>query len=209
MSEDTVTFEQIRAKRVNIIDENGVVRLAIANKDRTANPIIGGKEVVTDRHPSAGMIFFNDDGDECGGLIYGDKWAHMSFDQYGQDQILVLQYNESPEGRKYGLTVGDRPEAPLGPMIDRYQAILAMSDGEEKEKAMAEFQAGFHAPIRLFIGKHLDGSASVVMSDSKGKERIRIVVGSDNAPRIEMLDENGGIVDSLVPDISGKEERHG
>ena len=41
MSEDVLRFGHIKAKRVNIIDADGTLRLAIANKERTANPIIG------------------------------------------------------------------------------------------------------------------------------------------------------------------------
>lgn len=202
VSDDVLRFGRIRAKRVNIIDENGTLRLAIANKERTANPIIGGKEIVTNRRPSAGIIFFNEDGDECGGLIFGDKWAHMSFDQYQQDQIVAIQYRETPLGQHSGLTVWDRPDRPVSEFLEKYLAIEAMPEGAEKEAAMALLRSEYHSPVRMYMGREADGSSSVVLADSKGNKRVAITVGPDGVPSILMFDEKGEVVESLVPDIS-------
>lgn len=59
---------EITAERINIVDANGTLRLVISNKDRMHPGVIGGK-VVDRPRPYAGLLFFNDQGDEAGGLI--------------------------------------------------------------------------------------------------------------------------------------------
>lgn len=64
-----------------------------------------------------GMIFFNDEGTENGGLTFtGGRDAQgryrasssWSFDQFDQDQILTLQYIDNNGQRRTGFTVADR-----------------------------------------------------------------------------------------------------
>ena len=43
------------------------------------------------------MVFYNQTGDECGGLIYGNQEAVFMFDQIQQDQIMVISYDEQGE----------------------------------------------------------------------------------------------------------------
>jgi hypothetical protein len=81
--------------------------------------MMGGK-VMSSRNRPAGMIFFNNDGDENGGLVYqGDKTGAgmaYSFDQYKNDQVMQLQYNQSNDGkgkpmaRSYGLKLWYRAD---------------------------------------------------------------------------------------------------
>src|SRR5258708_24541415 len=60
-------FDEIDVQRINIVERDGRVRLVIANTDRQAVTTIGGKEILPDRKREAGLIFFNDEGDENGG----------------------------------------------------------------------------------------------------------------------------------------------
>jgi hypothetical protein len=48
-------------------DANGTLRLVLAGKDRMHPGILDGK-VIERARPVAGLIFFNDEGDEVGGL---------------------------------------------------------------------------------------------------------------------------------------------
>ena len=94
-------FKEINTERINIVESNGTLRLAISNRQRQDPGSYGGKKIANRDRP-AGLIFFNDDGDECGGLVYdGDKHSAgmvYSVDQYRNDQIMQLQYSqESPD----------------------------------------------------------------------------------------------------------------
>src|SRR5437870_13537674 len=50
---------------------------------------------------------------------------------------------------------------------------------------------------RLFLGKQRDNSTILVMSDVKGKPRIRLQVAPDGTPKLEFLDEAGKAIYSL------------
>ncbi|HHW26391.1 MAG TPA: hypothetical protein GXX23_03500 [Firmicutes bacterium] len=195
----TAHFKEISVERLDIVDDDGVVRLAISNGERFPNPIIGGKEIATNRRPSAGMIFFNDSGDECGGLSFGNRHAGYAFDRYRQDQVVEIGYRESEDGRTYGFTVWDRPEIPVQEFVDRVTAIRAMPPGDERDAAEKAFRRDFKAPVRLFMGRERDKSVSVKFSDGEGRVRLRINVPAEGEASVEFLDENGTVVRRLPP----------
>src|SRR5438132_9494251 len=114
-------FDEIDVQRINIVEKDGRVRLLIANADRQAVTVDGGKEILPDRKREAGLIFLNDEGDENGGLTYGGRTengvarasAGLSFDQYQQDETVTLRYSQTGRDRRAGLTIADRPEASI------------------------------------------------------------------------------------------------
>src|SRR5699024_12154112 len=76
-----------------------------------ALPILFDGEVLVERERPPGIIFFNEEQDEVGGLIYqGDKEEGalmvLSFDQYKNDQVMQLRYLEGEKTRTYGLQIG-------------------------------------------------------------------------------------------------------
>ena len=92
---------EITAERINIVDADGALRLVISNKDRMHPGVIGGKVLQRPR-PYAGLLFFNDQGDEAGGLtlrgreLRGQRAvdAGLMFDQLGQDQTIGFDYTD-------------------------------------------------------------------------------------------------------------------
>lgn len=126
---------EITVERINVVDANGTLRLVIANKDRMHPGVIDG--VTIDRpRPVAGMLFFNDEGDEVGGLVTTgpDKdgtsaaAASLTFDQLHQDQTIGLSYDESNGKRRAALVVWDRPDAHLGDLITKINAARAIPE---------------------------------------------------------------------------------
>lgn len=93
-------FEEIDVERINIVEKDGTVKMVITNVERFPNGQvkINGRPTNEDRKKRAGMLFFNEDGLECGGFIYdGQKNANghssgLSFthDQYDGDQVMQL-----------------------------------------------------------------------------------------------------------------------
>src|SRR5438128_2109862 len=83
-------FAEIDVERINVVESDGRVRLVIANSARQAVTMVDGKPILPDRKRDAGFIFFNDEGDENGGLTYSGRVeggkahasAGLSFDQY-------------------------------------------------------------------------------------------------------------------------------
>src|SRR6266568_5008841 len=64
-------FEEIDVERINIVEKDGKLRMVISNEERQHPGIIDGKTLPRKEGRPAGMLFFNDKGDEMGGLTFG------------------------------------------------------------------------------------------------------------------------------------------
>ena len=70
------TFGIITARRINIVDPDGTVRLTISNRADFPGGWIHKKESPRpDRRDAAGMLFMSEEGTEQGALILGGKPA--------------------------------------------------------------------------------------------------------------------------------------
>lgn len=95
-------FDEIGVHRLNITEPDGTLRMVVSNKDRLPPVIIKGKErpEMGEARPQAGLIFYNDEGTENGGLIFSgrkndkgqivDSGGSFSFDRYGAGQTIQL-----------------------------------------------------------------------------------------------------------------------
>src|SRR5262245_65765213 len=105
-------IDELTVQRLNVVDANGTLRLVIASKDRMHPGVMDGVTINRPR-PVAGLLFFNDEGDEVGGLTYtgtvangrGRANAGIMFDQLKQDQTVGITYNECNGQRSDGLQV--------------------------------------------------------------------------------------------------------
>jgi hypothetical protein len=201
----TQKFGEISVERINVVDANGTLRLVIANKDRMHPGVIDGKTLNRPR-PVAGLIFFNDEGDEVGGLTYAGQLkdgrrqaeAGIMFDQLKQDQIVGISYREGGAGPSAGLQVWDRPDSPLGDLIEKLNAANAIQDPDKKAAALKSVRESAPAgPRRVFVGKNSDRAATVLLADGQGKPRLVLKVDSAGAASIEFLDADGKVVERL------------
>ena len=62
-------FDELTVGRINVLDADGTLRMVISNKDRMHPGVIDGRTIVRER-PVAGLLFFNEAGDEVGGLTF-------------------------------------------------------------------------------------------------------------------------------------------
>ncbi|MFZ5827320.1 MAG: hypothetical protein ACOY94_23725 [Bacillota bacterium] len=205
---DKERFGELNVERINVVDEDGTVRLVIANKERFPDPVIGGRVLRRQGIRTPGILFYNNAGDECGGLIFGSREENgeyssgsaLLFDQYRQDQIIGITTSESNGRRKYGFTVWERPDTPLADMVDRVEAVRQMEAGPEREQAMQQLEEeGAFGARRAFMGRMEDGEVMMALADSKGRDRIRMRVDANDQPRIEFLNEKGDVIFSLPP----------
>src|ERR1051325_2780338 len=63
-------FGEIDVERINVVEKDGSIRLVISNRDRSPGLMQRG-EPFTPPTRRAGLIFYNDEGTENGGLIFG------------------------------------------------------------------------------------------------------------------------------------------
>ena len=198
---------EITAERINIVDANGTLRLVISNKDRMHPGVIGGK-VVDRPRPYAGLLFFNDQGDEAGGLTLTGREqngtraadAGLMFDQLGQDQTIGFDYTEENGTRTAGFKVWDRPDVPLSELVEKLNAANAIQDQAERAAAVARVRATApKSAQRVFVGKTRDRVASVMLSDAHGRPRLALKVNADGNASIEFLDGEGKVVQRVAP----------
>jgi len=198
---------EITVERINVVDADGTLRLVISNKDRMHPGVIGGKTIQRAR-PYAGFILFNDQGDEAGGLTLTGRDANgrraadagLMFDQLGQDQTIGFEYSEENGQRTAAFKVWDRPEAPLGDLVEQLNAANAIQDRARREAAVARVRAAAPKPAqRVFVGKSRDRVASVLLADAQGRNRLALKVDAEGGASIEFLDADGKVVQRVAP----------
>ena len=173
------SFDEIDVHRINVREPNGTLRMVISDSAKLPGVIVKGKEQPKVDRPQAGMIFFNDEGSENGGLIFGgrrdahgdvvDSGGSLSFDRYNANQVVQL------------LGVDDKEDSMAG---------MAVSDSKEN--------GGGHR--RVWVGRTADGAALLSLMDAAGNERIQMKVPSKGTPEIEFLDEGGKVTKTIRGD---------
>ena len=96
-----ITVEELTANRINIVEPNGQPRLVLSNVEKSPANLNHGKPFGIPGGNRGGLIFYDDEATECGGLVFSGRKdssgkyfasGHFSFDQYNQNQVLYLQY---------------------------------------------------------------------------------------------------------------------
>jgi hypothetical protein len=191
-------IDELTVQRLNVVDANGTLRFVLSNKDRMHPGVMDGVTINRPR-PVAGMLFFNDEGDEVGGLTFtgtddGGRRANagLMFDQLKQDQTIGITYSEGNGQRQAGLQVWDRSEQPLSALIKGLNAANALPEGAARDEAVTAVRAKAPAgPRRVFVGKGTDKSATVSLADGNGRPRLVMSVAEDGTTSIDFLDADG------------------
>ena len=200
-------FKEIDVERINVVEKDGKLRMVLSNRERQHGGIIDGRTF--ERERPAGMLFFNEKGDEVGGLIFSGnngegQYNSLTFDKFRSDQTVALQHLENEKGEFFaGLTINDQ-NMPLVEAMDKMDAIKKIADEAERNKAMKEFSANGQVTVkRVAIGKGPDKSAFLELRDEKGNRRIKISVEAGGNPRMDFLDEKGNVIQS-IPNVASK-----
>jgi hypothetical protein len=204
-------FTEIDVERINVVEPDGKLRMVIANRPRSIGPIYQGKPFGYPGGSRPGIIFFNDEGTENGGLGFSGRRGpdgtyqastQLAFDQFDSDQILYLSYADQNGVRRTGLTVADRAEANIYDVVQARDSLQArFPAGPQRDSAMRVLMGPRNGvPMfaqRIFLGRDPAKNAVVNLSDPQGKPRLRLVVDSTGRARVEFLDEGGRVTYSL------------
>jgi hypothetical protein len=196
-----LTVEEITARRINIVEPDGRLALVISDHARQHPGAMNGKDLPARDRP-AGMIFFNEEGDECGGVVYDGTKKEASFtlsaDQYKNDQIMQLSYQQDSDKsltRSYGFRLWDRSDRfTLQNELNYFDSVDKLHDTAAVNAAVKDLQArGLLGVERLFLGRTREGQTGLFLRDDKGIPRLRIYIDKQNRPLIETLDEKGEV----------------
>jgi hypothetical protein len=200
------SFDEITVHRINVVEPDGTLRMVISNKTEFPGIIIKGKETPHPDRSTAGMLFFNDEGTENGGLIFGgskDKggkvtsYGHLSFDQYEQDQVFSIDAEQENGDRTSELRMIDEPDYPITQDLAAATRIEKLPKDQQPE-AWKQLRAGkSRAQTRILLGRGDDKSVALRLKDVEGRDRIVIRVQPDGTPALQFLDENGRVTSQL------------
>jgi len=198
-------FDEIDVERINVVEKDGRVRLVIANSARQAVTVVDGKQILPNRKRDAGLIFFNDDGDENGGMTWSGASengtphasAGLSFDQYKQDETVTLRYSQNGTNRTAGLTVADRPEGSIALAAKMNDATTDEARARIRQELVASGVVG--SKPRTFVGKDQSGTAKLALSDGDGTPRLLLSVDRSGAAKIEFLGADGKVARTITP----------
>ena len=198
-------YDELTVRRLRVVDASGATRLILTGKP-IPEGTIGGKQLPRTSGPrdDAGMIFYNDNGDEQGGITYGgrngDQGAALTFDAWHQDQALEIQHGSGSNGTESWLAGNERPTES---MIDietvfarEYKA--ATSDAERRAIRARYRNEGKFGYQRWQLG-NVAGRSELRLNDAKGRTRLRLSVTADGDARVEFLDGAGTVVKSVTP----------
>lgn len=202
-----LTLDELDVRRINVVEPDGKPRLILTSRARLPGAYVRGTEYPhPGRDVGGGLVFFNDDGTEAGGLMYhsaktgdaSDNQAIWTVDQYEQNEIMELSYGRERGKRNAGFTVyDDRPEQSLLPLVQAYAEMQHAVAPEAKQQAKHRFDQSVKDSIdrertRVFVGKNGD-EAKLVLGDKQGKPRIVLEVDGNGEPTIELLDAAGAV----------------
>jgi hypothetical protein len=199
-------FDEITVHRINIVEPDGTLRMTISNKADFPGIIIKGKETPHPDRSTAGMLFFNDEGTENGGLIFGgskDKggkvisYGHLSFDQYEQDQVFSIDTDQQNGDHTSELRMIDEPDYPITEDLAAAARIEKLPK-DQQQAAWKQLRAGKgSAQTRILLGRLDDRSVALRLKDVEGRDRIVIRVQPDGTPALQFLDEKGNVTSQL------------
>lgn len=171
-------FDQITVHRINVVEPDGTLRMVISNHDRLPGVVVRGDERAFDR-PQAGMLFYNDEASEIGGLIFGgrrdasgdivDSGGSLTFDRYEANQIIQLAGVDDSNDVFAGLSVADSPS------------------GREVHR-------------RIWVGRGEDGVATIALMDGSGRRRLAMEVPEEGTPSVTFLAEDGTVLKRWTAD---------
>jgi len=177
-SREDRAFDRITVHRIDVREPDGTLRMVISDHTLLPGIVVHGKARKFNR-PQAGMLFYNDEASEIGGLIFGghknkrgeilDSGASLSFDRYGANQIVSLYGVDDSTDRFAGLAVADSPS---GSIVHR----------------------------RIWLGRGKDGVATLALMDGAGHKRLVLSVAPNGAPRIAVLSAEGKVVRTILGD---------
>lgn len=203
-----MSLDELDVHRINVREPDGTLRLVITDTATAPGIIIKGKEFPHPERKAAGMIFFNAEGTENGGLVFGgeknkdgieESHGHLSFDAYDQDQTLALDSHQQGSEHWTRLQINDAPTYSILEQLQLEEAVKSLPKGQQEATLNAFFDKHHGLTQRLALGRNTDGSVELAMDDMHGRPRLVMRVAKDGTPSLQMRDAKGKVTDELVP----------
>jgi hypothetical protein len=200
----------LNAERINIREKNGILKAALSNSagfNEGQRREMGGVTF-------SGLMFYNEEGQETGGLVYRGKTTaggqdadvSLTFDQYNQDQVVYLHHEESKDAQGLkiddGLTIIARPDwKDIKEEYGIYGKMEKLTPDQREALKLESLQAGKISTRRAFFGVRRGTKDAVPYDDTGvfiknkwGRDTIKLYVDNDNKPHFEIYDSLGNTI---------------
>jgi hypothetical protein len=201
------TFDEITVKKINIVEANGTLRAVLSSSEGFNT----GERARNGPVRFAGLMFYNEEGQETGGLVFRgrtiaggqDADLTLTFDQFRQDQNIYLNHEEFKDAKGMriddGLSINARPDfTALAEEVRVYQALQKLAPDKRDEALLKAAQEGKVSSRRVFLGvrRGTEGNksyddAGVFIKNKWGRDAMKIYVDNNNKPHFEVYDELG------------------
>ncbi|GAA3913806.1 hypothetical protein [Luteimonas lutimaris] len=176
---EAVDHERITARRIDIIDDDGTIRMTLAAD--TPPPIIDGIQYKRVFGVS-GLILYDAEGSERGGFGVADT-------EGGTAAVLALDH---PAMDAIGWRV--MPDGAVAFSINQAPPLL-------REPALDNrLVPGVDTPTRIRLSVAADGTPAVALADADDQARVRMTVTPEGYGAIEFLDVKGKVIHTLAPE---------
>jgi len=200
-------LDEITVKKINIVEPNGTLR-AVLSSSAGFN---FGQRAENGPVRIAGLMFYNEEGQETGGLVYRgraipggqDADCTLTFDQYRQDQNVYLHHEEKKDAQTFriedGLTINQRPDwTAVKDEFGIYEQMQKLPAAQREELQLKSVQAGKVFARRLFFGVQRGvqegksyNDAGIFIKNKWGRNAIKLYVDDDNKPHFQVFDPLG------------------
>lgn len=192
---------EISVERVNVVEPDGRTSLVISSQAKAPDVVMSTETVKRGGMGSqACIIFYTEDGYECGGIVNWGKGGAQGFEGGGVlifDQAvpgyewekLGIVKMEQEGSQQAGLFVNASPSLPRLEYLKRYRALVLMEEGPEKIAAMKALESV--GARRVYLGEGEDQAALLSLHDLQGTPRIRLAVDAQGSAYLEVFDADG------------------
>lgn len=202
------TVETLNAGRINIREKDGTLKAVLSNSAGFNE----GQRAADGKGPAfSGLMFYNEEGAEEGGLVFQgkatpqgqDSDVTLTMDQYKQDQNVYLNHSEHKDAEGIsisdGLQINSRPDWTLANNeYATYKLLGNLRPGQKDAATLDALRQGIISTRRLFYGikrgvknKLAYDDAGLFIKNRLGRDAIRIYVDYENKPHFEVYDELG------------------
>ncbi|MDX2275580.1 MAG: hypothetical protein NW206_09045 [Hyphomonadaceae bacterium] len=183
VSVERVDFETLRARRIDVVDSQGVIRLTLAGE--LPNPVVDGVEWSRST-PVSGLIVRDDQGNERGGFGFASGPNAV---------VLALDHNN---GEAAGFNTLPDGSANL---------MLIARPAPTRSAALGDRLIPGGGPTPVQVSVTPEGAPILVLNDTHDRPRIRIQVSAEGYGMIEFLDADGRVIEQVAPERDRDQRR--
>lgn len=190
-------LKELNVEKLNICEPDGTVKLALFNSKNVPGMFMEGEDILPGHRAGdgiSGLMFYNNHGDECGGLIYGSNvdengkvqmGMSLTLDKWKQDQLVQLHLDKDGDAEKYGLSIYDRPNMHIRDSVKFMNEFHKTDDIERKRELVKILNKDNQR--RLFVGHDIDGETKVSLYSKDGSEQLRISIDDTDKPKLILM----------------------